>query len=177
MLGRKSEIGFLRLQLTGNCLEERPRNCFCEAPIISELLSTSSWKKWKRTVCRENISNSYPSLSESGHLWTSKCKWSIIQPRIAIQTHVQSMTMIYNEWELVTYAEAERCPNHKSRVKSAMSYADAKHMGWKQMKHKGKLTPACVLQIQRGNRSRPSEPQSVANVAWYPWPWFIPNGL
>ena len=61
------------------------------------------------------------------------------------------MTMIYIEWELVTYAEAERCPNHKSRVKSAMSYAAAKHMGWKQMKHKGKPTPVCVLQIQKGN--------------------------
>ena len=151
MLGRKSEIGFLRLQLTGNCLEERPRNCFCKAAISSELVSTASWKKLMRTVCRENISNSYPSLSESGHRWASKCKWSIMQPRIAIQTHLQSMTMIYIEWELVTYAKAGRCPNHKSRVKSAMSYAAAKHMGWKQMKHKGKHTPVCVLQIQKGN--------------------------
>ena len=44
MLERKSEIGFLRRQLTGNCLE-RPRNCFCAVAIISELVSTAIWKK------------------------------------------------------------------------------------------------------------------------------------
>ena len=71
---------------------------------------------------------------------------------------------MYIECELVTYAEAECCPNHKGRVKSAMGHAAAaKHWRWKQMKHKGKLAPACVLQLQY-MEPRTSEFQGVVNV-------------
>ena len=38
------------------------------------------------------------------------------------------LTDKYNEWHLITYAKARRCPNHKGLVKSAIGYA-TKHTG------------------------------------------------